>query len=81
MNTTQIKTQLHNAIDNISDVNMLKAIYTIVSKFLKSEKKDFYDELSKEEKEAIEEGIAQLDKGETVSYQEVKKELKTKYKI
>jgi len=37
----------------------------------KEQEKDWWDQLSKEEKEEIEEGLAQAERGEVVSHKEV----------
>ncbi len=47
---------------------------TILKRFIvlkKEQEKDWWDQLSKEEKEEIEEGLAQADRGEVVSHKEV----------
>lgn len=42
------------------------------------EETDFWDELSQEDKDAIDEGIAQLDRGESVSREEADRIVKEK---
>jgi predicted transcriptional regulator len=50
-----------------------------ISEFLalkKSKETDWWDEISAEEKSEIEEGLAQADKGELISHEEVKEKYK-----
>lgn len=77
----EIKTTFHHLIDGIEDTTMLRKAYAVVARLLSNEKVDFWDELSYEEKEAIEEGIAQADRGELISHDEVMAEIKTKFNL
>ena len=47
------------------------SIITEIKKVFQREKKDWWDELSSEQKEAIEEGIKDADEGRVVSYEYV----------
>lgn len=42
---------------------------------------DFWDELNIEDQAAIEEGIEQLDKGQSVSHESVKENIKKRFKF
>lgn len=47
---------------------------TVIKRFIalkKEQEKDWWDQLSKEEKAEIEEGLAQADRGEVMSHKEV----------
>lgn len=46
-----------------------------VRKLLIKEKKDFYDELSEDEKLEVRYGLEQLDRGERISWEDLKKRL------
>ncbi|MDR6966484.1 putative transcriptional regulator [Flavobacterium arsenatis] len=50
------------------------SIIKAVKKIFQKEKKDFWDELTDEQKEAIEEGLDDFRHGRVVSYEEMKKE-------
>lgn len=47
-----------------------------VKALLKSEQKDWWDEIDEEVKAAVEEGIAQLNRGEGIPHEEVMKKYK-----
>ena len=53
--------------DNPSIINDIKKVF-------QREKKDWWDELSVEQKEAIEEGLDDIKNGRVVSYEEMKKQ-------
>lgn len=53
--------------DNPSILKKIRAVF-------KKETKDFYDELSNEQREAIQEGLLDIQEGRVVSYEEFKKE-------
>ena len=50
------------------------SIIKAVKKIFQKEKKDFWEELTDEQKEAIEEGLEDFRQGRVVSYEEMKKE-------
>jgi len=50
------------------------AIITGIKKIFQKEKKDFWSELSDEQKQGIEEGLDDIKNGRVVSYEEMKKE-------
>lgn len=51
-----------------------------VRKLVFKEKKDFYDEFTEDEKLEIQYGIEQLDRGEKISWEDLKKKLDGKHK-
>lgn len=80
MSTAELKYNLVKLIESINDSQTLQAVYTLLSKKVETET-DFWDELSDEEKEAIEESLAELDRGETIPHEEVMDEIKRKYNL
>lgn len=46
---------------------------------LRNEQTDWWDEISEEERQAIEEGLAQADRGELVPHEEVRKKISAKF--
>lgn len=72
MSTTELKSSLHQLIDEVQDSKTLKAIYTLLSKREVVEV-DFWDELSDAQKASVERGIAQANRGEFKSHKEVMK--------
>ena len=80
MSTAGIKLKLHKLIDSINDVKVLQEINALLlTKHLKQV--DFWDELSDEQKEEIEESIAQADRGECIPHEEVMARIKERYKL
>ena len=56
------------------------AILAKVEAVLKKEKRtDWWDDISQAEKESIEKGLAEADKGELIPHEEVMKEVRSKY--
>lgn len=80
MSTAELKSNLHNLIDAINDSKTLKAIYSMIAKQKKQEA-DWWDELPDEIKAAIDEGIAQADRGELIPHEQVMKEIKAKFNL
>lgn len=78
MSTAELKYNLVKLIESINDSQMLQAIYTLLSN---KGSVDFWDELSAEQKAAIEESISELDRGEGIPHEQVMKEIKAKYNI
>jgi len=61
------KLELIKIIAETEDVSLIKSL----KKLLKKEKKDWWEDLSDEQKADIEEGIADADAGRVVSYESV----------
>ena len=49
--------------------------------FKKEKGADWWDEISDSERAAIEEGLAEADRGELIPHEEVMKEVRAKYKL
>ncbi len=73
MTAIKIKQNLHSIIDNLEDDLILEQINEAVTQIVE-EKKIKWDSLSEEEKKSIETGIEQLDRGEMIDYEDLKKE-------
>jgi len=80
MSTAELKYNLVKLIESINDSKTLQAVYTLLSN-KKEGSADFWDELSAEQKAAIEESISELDRGEGIPHEQVMKEIKAKYNI
>ena len=70
------KLELVRLIINTKKPSILKKIEDI---FKKEAGADWYDELSKHEKQAIEKGISEAGKGELIPHEQVMREIKAKY--
>ncbi|MFZ1320480.1 MAG: hypothetical protein WAT71_02905 [Ignavibacteria bacterium] len=71
MEISELKRNLRKKIDDINDASLLKEVEVVIN-IISKDKEDFTD-LSDELKESILEGLAQLDKGEKITYEEVMK--------
>ena len=75
MDVTELRADLHNMIDKISDRNILKAVRTLLSEKVAT-KADWWDMISQEEREEIEQGLSEADRGEVTPHEEVMKKYK-----
>lgn len=71
MTSTDLKLKIKSKVDKINDVKLLEEVDSIMN-YLTSGKED-WNNLPLELQEAIEEGLEQLNRGEKISYDEVKK--------
>jgi hypothetical protein len=74
MAAPNLKTRLHELIDNSRDEQLLENFYNALS--WSTEKKDIVDELSASQRNELNESIAQYRRGETISHEEVLKMLR-----
>jgi hypothetical protein len=80
MDVIELRSSLHELIENIEDNNILSAIYLLLAKQpSKIVEKDFWDELPEHIKAGIEEGLAQSERGEGIPHLEVMKQIHAKY--
>ncbi|MFP4018164.1 MAG: hypothetical protein ACLFUH_02855 [Bacteroidales bacterium] len=75
MDVTELRADLHNMIDKISDRNILKAVRTLLSEKVAT-KADWWDTISQEEREEIEQGLSESDRDEVTPHEEVMKKYK-----
>ena len=80
MGAAEIKLDLFRKIDTLKEEQLNEA-YGMIVNFINQSHTDHWDSLSKEEKLAIEEGIAQIEGGKTKPYEEVMTSLRQKYRI
>jgi len=73
-----VKYRMISEIINSTDDNVLNAVKSLLNI---EEETDFWEELSVEDKAAINEGLSQLDKGQHVSHQSVREEIKDRFKF
>ncbi|MBN8702311.1 MAG: hypothetical protein J0M08_04555 [Bacteroidetes bacterium] len=82
MSTAELKYSLHNIIDTSEDKSMLSKAYALLSSLTTKNKRiDDYNSLPLKLKEAIEEGIIQLDNGEGISYEAFREKVKKQYNL
>lgn len=72
---TELKTELHDLVEKVNDVQLLQAIKILLSKGIDS---DWWEELSEQEKQAIEKGLQESDVGELIPHNVVMEEIKRK---
>jgi len=70
MDVIELRADLHNMIDKITDSNILNAVKTLLSSKSLS-KDDWWDMISDDERAEIEQGIEEDDKGEVTPHEEV----------
>ncbi len=73
-----IKYKIISEIINSNDDEVLNAVKSLLNI---EDETDFWDELSAEDKAAINEGLEQLDKGQYVAHQSVQEEIKNRFKF
>ncbi|ERM82733.1 hypothetical protein P872_04240 [Rhodonellum psychrophilum GCM71 = DSM 17998] len=71
-----IKYRIISEIINSNDERILNAIKSLLNI---EEEVDFWEELSAEDRAAIDEGLEQLDKGQYVSHESVREEIKNRF--
>ncbi len=75
MNIEGVKHKLINWISELNDEKLLRKIDT-----LRSQHSAAWDNLSEEDKNAVEEGLSQLNEGKYISYSEARKRINTRLK-
>jgi predicted transcriptional regulator len=60
------KSELMKKLEETNDISIIEAIKNVFV----SQKKDFWDELTQEQKDEIEEGERQIERGEFVDFEE-----------
>ncbi len=73
MDTTKLRERLHSYIDQL-DESFLKALYAMLEEYTKGEVK-----LTEAEKKAVDEGLADIEKGNVYTHEEVMERLREKY--
>jgi len=76
MNLEARKLNLINWISSMQEADLIEKLEA-----LQKEGSDWWDQVSKEDKQAIEEGLEQLDKGEFLTRSEVRAKVKEKYNL
>jgi hypothetical protein len=76
MSTSELKYTLFRAIDTINDNKTLKDIYSFISKKTTT---DFWETLTKDQKEEIEKALKELDSGAGIPNEKVMAKYKGKY--
>jgi predicted transcriptional regulator len=70
MNVLELRSDLHNIIDKITDKNVLQALKTLLSGKV-VEKADWWETITEEERKDIELGLLEADKGEVIAHEDV----------
>ncbi len=78
MNSAEIRSDLLNKIEH-SSVHQLKEIYGLLQNYFNGSGTEEWDQLSSYQKEKIEKGIREADKGITKPLNEVTARLRRKY--
>ena len=78
MNLQAKKLELVQLIINTKKPLTLKKVEDVLKK---EEESDWWDEISEAERQSIEKGLAEANRGELIAHEEVMKEVKAKYKL
>jgi len=70
MDVIELRADLHNMIDKVSDGNILHAVKILLSGKTKKQP-DWWDTISDEEREEIKQGLSEADHGEVINHEEV----------
>lgn len=73
-----VKYRIISEIINSNDEHILNAIKSLLNI---EDEMDFWEGLSPEDRAAIDEGLEQLDKGQHVSHESVREEIKSRFNI
>lgn len=79
MNATEIKIELFRKLDSL-DVKNLKEVYGLLLNYINT-KNDYaeWNQLSDIQKNAIQIGLKQLDKGQGIAHKDIMKKYRNKY--
>jgi len=77
MSTADLKLNLHQLIDGVSDNSVLEAVYTLLSKATANQE-DWYDSLSEKDRASIERGLEDLKNDRIVSHEMAMKRISEK---
>lgn len=80
INTVDLKSDLHQLIDKVNDVDILKAVKVILAKEYKT-KTDWADSISNTLKTELKESILEADRGQTISHDEAMKQIRNRYQL
>ncbi len=81
MDSIQLKTDLHRLIDQIQDNRLLQAVHMILAREARQDQLVEWDQLSEDEKQAISEGLEDIDQGRISSHEEVMSRIKAKFNL
>ena len=70
MDVIELRADLHNMIDKISDSNVLNAVKTLLSGKT-AKQTDWWNTINEEERAEILQGLAEADRGELILHEEV----------
>ena len=71
MSTSELKSNLHHLIDQIDDNSILRAVYKLLSEKGSGAQEDWWEQLSENYKDLIEQGLKELDEGKGIPHEEV----------
>jgi predicted transcriptional regulator/plasmid stabilization system protein ParE len=80
MDVIELRTDLHSMIDKITDRNVLNAAKTLLAGKSGSMSEDWWGTISEDERAEIEQGLAEAERGEVSSHEEVMSKYKNGYK-
>jgi len=79
MTAIELRTDVHQLIDTINDIDFLQTIKELIKKARQTGFADVYDTLPDYVKEDIEIALQEAERGEYVPHEEVMKQMRSKY--
>jgi hypothetical protein len=79
MSTAELKSNLHQLVDGITDDSILQAVFVLLTRNQEKEKNDWFDELPKNVKIRLLESMNQAENGQTIPHDEVMKRFSEKH--
>jgi hypothetical protein len=76
MSTVELKTRIVKKIRTLSDPKILAELNTLISDLKSAEKKDFWDELTVNQREAVQLSRKQIKEGKVVLHEQVQQEVR-----
>ena len=78
MSTLELKNDVLRLIVETDDAKVLEQVKLFITNILHSEKQDWWDTVSEEEKQSIKQGMADADAGKLIPHEEVRKVINAK---
>jgi predicted transcriptional regulator len=79
--TMKLQTKKLELVQMILNTEKPAVLAEVEAVFKKEKRADWWDEIGEAERNAIEEGLAEADRGELIPHEEVIREVRAKYKL
>lgn len=79
MNIKALKSEIYQKLDELDEQGLNQVNEMVTTYLKKTEQEDHWDDLSEEDRVAIEEGIQQIERGEFYTFDEVRECIQKKF--